>query len=466
MMNNNTPGKWIFGAVIASSTGMAGLAAAEAPAGIVGKSDWLFYRHEISDTTDMAATGTSIDLIQRVNKVLSANGISMAVAMVPLKMRIYSEFLPDDVRVNDYMKGNYERMSKVLQAAHVNIIDLNTAFMTSPQRASATPLYYRLDTHWTPVGAMVAAQAVKAALDAHSALKKVLDALPEEKFEMTNLRRQTSRRRDLTDQLPPDSPIMAFEQVTPIKVSRPQTAKQDLLGNAPALGLTLMGSSYSSAWTGFQDALRFALQREFLSVSVGADQGSWVGLESYLRDDAFQTQPPKLMIWEMPERDMRAPPDYMYREARYASNNTEWLLRVSALVQRSCKASAVGARLAPLGLAANAANLRGSDLAVAATNDSDFVEIGFDKPVEKLDYLSAQATSAGAKTLTLEASGPGVATRRFTLAVPGDDAAHALKTPLFSTGSGFTKVRIYPGKSNGFSLQGLKVCRQPEELLS
>ena len=58
-------------------------------------------------------------------------------------------------------------------------------------------------------------------------------------------------------------------------------------------------------------------------------------MESYLKDEAFQANPPKLLIWEMPERDMRAPPDYKYREARYVMGNAEWLKRVTELVQKA-----------------------------------------------------------------------------------------------------------------------------------
>jgi len=189
-----------------------------------------------------------------------------------------------------------------------------------------------------------------------------------------------------------------------------------------------------------------------LSVSVGADQGSWVGMESYLRDDAFQGSPPKLLIWEMPERDMRAPPNYSFRDARYLSDNTEWLLRASAWVQRTCKPSSVTAKMgaAPAG----------------ATGDADFVEITFDKPLAKLDYLSMQAVVAGSKSVTLEASGPGVTTRKFVVGVAGDDTAHALKAPLPSNGAGFNKVKLYPGKASKVSLANLQVCRQPEDLLN
>jgi alginate O-acetyltransferase complex protein AlgJ len=465
-MKKNTVNKRLYGAMLTSVLGMSLAQAADPVPGIVGKNDWLFYRYELSDVVDTATTDASLDLIQRFNKVLSANGVSMAVTLVPLKMRIYSEYLPDNIKVNDYMASNYERMSKVLRTAQVNVIDLNTAFMNSPKRSSDTPLFFRLDTHWAPAGSMLAAEAIKAGIDGNAALKKVLDATPEEGFKLVlGKRKVNSKSRDLVEQLPKDSPVFAPEQFVPFSVSRAQPPKEDLLGNREPLGMTLVGSSYSHAWTGFPDALRYTLQRDMLSISVGADQGSWVGMEGYLRDDAFQSQTPKMVIWEMPERDLRAPPNYKFRDARYVSDNTEWLLRVSALVQASCKPSTVTAKLAPVGLAANAANLKGSEVATGPTNDADFIEVGFDKPVEKLDYLVARAVTNGSKTITLEGSGPGVATRRFTLNVAGDDMAHALKTPLPSNGNGFTKVRIFPGKSNGFALQGLQVCRQPEDLL-
>lgn len=438
----------------------------EGVTGILGKNEWLFYKPELSDPADTASTDTSLALIQRFNKVLAANGIDMAVAMVPLKMRIYAEHLPNEVKLNDYLLGNYARMSQALQAGQVKVIDLNAAFLNSPHRDSDTPLFFRLDTHWTPTGAMVAAEAIKAGLDASPPFKKSLDALPEEKYKLTVAKRKRpSKGRDLVPHLPPNAPTFAPELMAQVNIDRVNPRKDTLLGSEPSNGIALLGSSYSMDWTGFSDALRYVLQRDLLSLGVPADQGSWIGMESYLRDDAFQTNVPKILIWEMPERDMRAPPDYKFRPARYASNNTEWLLRVSALVQTRCTPSTANAKIAPLGLASKAAALKGGDFSTGPTNEGDFIEINFDHPIEKLDYLWARAMAAGSKSLTLEASGPGVAPRRFTLPVAGDESAHVLKTPLPSTGKGFSKVRIYPGKSHSFSLHGVQVCRQPQDLL-
>lgn len=441
--------------------------ATEPASGIIGKNEWLFYRYELTEPTDTRVTDASLGLIQRFGKVLAANGVELAVAIVPVKMRIYAEHLPDDIKVNDYMAGNYERMSRSLQAAKVNVIDLNTAFLKSPRRTSDPPLFFRLDTHWTPSGAMLAAETIKAGIDASAGLKRALEATPEASYKISVAnRKRPSKGRDLIQLLPKNTLTFAPEMLAQVNVTRVQPLKEDLLGKQAPAGLTLVGSSYSIEWTGFADALRHVLQRDILGIGVPADQGTWVGMEGYLRDDAFQTQAPKLLIWEMPERDMRAPPDYKFRDARYISNNTEWLLRAAAWAQASCKPSSVTATLLPVGLASNPAVLKDGGIATGATNDSDFIEIKFDKPVDQLDYLAARAITNGSKSVTLEASGPGAATRRFTVTVAGDDTAHALKTPLPSDGKGFTKVRLFPGRSNGFTLQGMQLCRQPDDLLN
>ena len=465
-MKKCTAKQFFLKAVFLSLAATAGSPAAELSAGVMGKGEWLFYNYELAEPAHAAATNASLDLIQRLNKVLAANGINLVVVMVPVKMRVYAEYLPDDIKINSYMAGNYDRMTKALQAANVNTVDLNSAFINSPKRNSDTPLFFRLDTHWTPTGAMLAAETIKTGINANPTLKAALDATPEEAFKLAIAnRKRPSKGRDLVDQLPKSGVTFTPELVAQVNVTRVQPPKEDLLGNRMPAAFTLVGSSYSMDWTGFTDALRYSLQRDIFGVAVSADQGSWMGMESYLRDETFQTKMPKMIVWEMPERDMHAAPDYRFRDARYISNNTEWLLRASAWVQASCKPSLTTAKLIPVGLAANTANLKGAKVTTGPTSDGDFIEINFDRPVEKLDYLSALTSTVGSKSMTLEASGSGVATRRFTMVVPGDDVPYHLKSPLPSAGPGFTKLRVFPGKNSAFVFDSLQMCRQPDDLL-
>ncbi len=431
--------------------------------GIVGKNEWLFNKYERLNSTHSAGTAESIDLIGRFNKVLAANGVNLALMMVPLKMRIYSEYLPDHVKLTDFMATNYDGVSKGLQARGVASIDLNTPFLNSPKRNSDTPLFFRLDSHWSMTGAMLGAETLKAGVDANGALKGAFDATTAASYAIKNAKRKLpSKARNLVAALPRNSGPFENELFTPVSVARAQAASE---GAARSKGIAIVGSSSSKEWTGFVDALRYVLQRDIWNASVTGDIGPWVGMERYLSSDEFQQNTPKLLIWEWAESTMHAPPDHPYQDSRFVSNNTEWLLRASAWVQASCKPSTVSAKISSVGLAANTANVRGKDVVIGQTKNEEFIEIALDKPIDKLDYLSLQSVSNGSKTITLEGMGQGTATRRFTLSVPGDAASHVVKTPLPSNGKGFTKIRVYPGKTEGFTLKDLQICRLPEDLL-
>lgn len=307
--------------------------ATDAPAALIGKQEWLFYKYEFSEPSHDAFIKQSQDLIKQLENALAARGIHLTVAMVPRKIRIYSEYLPDDLKASPYIQENYQKMLGHFTSTGVNAADINSAFLNSPLRHGDTPLYFRLDSHWTPVGAMVAAEAVKKSLEADPRSSTLLSTIPtvQYTYKVAN-RKRPSRGRDLVDQLPPGAPPFAPEMVAQVNVLRETAAQTGLLGTQEVPQIGLVGSSYSRDWTGFPDAIRYVLQRDVAVFAVGADQGAWVGMQSYLKDEAFQKNPPKLLIWEMPERDMRAPPDYTFREARYIMKNAEWQKRVTELV--------------------------------------------------------------------------------------------------------------------------------------
>jgi alginate O-acetyltransferase complex protein AlgJ len=441
-------------------------AAAQTPV-IIGKDEWLFYRPEMIQPADEAAINTSLDLVQRFNKTLSANGIALAYAVVPIKMRIYAEFLPDQVKLTPYMAANYERASKVLRAKGVNVVDVNTAMMKSPIRTSISPIFLKGDTHWSQLGSMVVAEAIKDEILLNPLLKKAYEATPEEKYTM-DFRKKMYKLKggDLRNGLPAEHPKYSPEQTLLFDVKQPKKAAAGLLDDTKVPEVVLVGSSYSQEWTLFSQALRFALQRDVLSFAVTADKSPWVGLiETYVASDSFQNQPPKLLIWETPERELAAPPNYIYREQRYKSDNTEWLLRVSAWVQRVCKASTVSTSIAKVGLAGKAQSLADDAIAVTTTTEAEFVEVRFSKPITKQQYVSARLTTEGSKLVNVEASGPGVATRRFTLNVVGDELEHNFRMPLPSPGAGYTTFKLYPGQTEKFSMKQLAVCDQPSDLL-
>lgn len=448
--------RWAVLALMASSVGAH---AQEKAPGIIGQNGWLFYNHEfVRSAPDV---DISIDLIARAVKALEANGTRVLVALAPVKSRIYAEHLPPSHPMTDDHRADYGRMIQKFAAAGVATADINTAFMNSPKRTDEFPLYFRHDTHWSATGALLAAETIRDAIQANPALQQVFAATKPTKHTLVWATQRFPMVGDLVQQLPPGSPAIDKEMIAAFEVTK-EGGGAALLGNADVSGVALLGSSYTAGWTHFPKAVSYALQRDVPSVSITADRGQWFGLDTYLRNDAFQTSRPKLLIWEMPERDLKAPPSMPYREARYVLDNQEWLARVGALAQQRCDPAANQASVAAGGkLAAKA----GTEASAPASTAQDWVDLALAKPSSSQEYLSARLVTNGSKAITVELSGPGATTRKFILEAAGDEAEHALTIPLLSKGKGYTKVRLSPGATTGFAVKNLEVCKQPAGLL-
>ena len=432
-------------------------AQAEEPAALAGQHEWLFYRYEWTSNADLAASNISIDLIKSFSKVLQDNGITLIVSMVPIKARVYQAQLPDQNRLTPYMAGNYQRMAQALSANGVKVIDLDSSFIQEAKKHTDKPLFFRLDSHWTPAGALFAAETIASGMEADPALKSLLRSIPAEKYSLRwSEQAVKTTSRDLVSQLPKTSVNYAPESVYDFEVSK-AGANNNLLGEVATPQISLVGSSYSKAWTRFPEAIKYQLQKDVLSIAIAADQGSWVGMETYLRDEAFQNKPPKILIWEMPERDMRAPPAYLYRETRYRSDNLEWLQRVSALVQMQCQPALASARLVAEKMAVH----DGNHASMAKTGNADYLSIQFSQAVSAQEFLQASIQGKGLRYLNLEAWKGTEVVRKWSSSMNGDGAPHLLKLALPNSGKTYTSLKIWPGEVEDFAINELRLCRQP-----
>ena len=439
---------------------------ADEPKVIVGKDNWLFFSQEVVGPDVERDIDTSIDLVGRLNGLLQANGVQMVYAVVPAKMRVYPEFLPAKSKMSGTMQGNYDRILAKLKSRKVRVIDLNAALSQSPLRKTTSPLFMKGDTHWSPMGALVAAEAIKKGVLESPVLDAAYQSTPAEKYEM-EFRQQltTLAPGDLASKLP-NAAKLPPEQSLLFDVTRVASAGNGVTANSGPR-VVLGGSSYSADWTMFPDALRFVLQRDILAMSVAEDKGPWVGLiESYVSGDKFQLDPPRLLIWEAVEQELTAPPAFEYRDKQFVSGNVDWLLRVSAWIQRACKPSAVKPSIAKAGLASAAQDMTADSISASGTTEADFVEITFNPPATSLDYVSARMTATGTKGLTLEVIGSGGDARRISFSASGDARDHVLRAALPSGGAGYAKVRLFPGKTDKFSLSQISVCAQPGDLLN
>ena len=164
-------------------------------------------------------------------------------------------------------------------------------------------MFLRTDTHWTPEGARLAALGAARTVRAIRGL--TLDPREYASNGADSLRHDGDLMRYIpgvpASEVAPDS-IRKF-----VTVSKGGAASAgDLFGNsAPAI--TLVGTSYSAnpLWN-FEGFLKEALKADILNMS-DEGQGPFTVMEKYLKSQAYKDNPPRLVIWEIPERYIPAP---------------------------------------------------------------------------------------------------------------------------------------------------------------
>lgn len=269
------------------------------PGVLVGTDGWLFTDEEMSKLdAPQVALDDKIAFIRAAQSKAASAGTQVIVALVPAKLRVYGDhagryaFMPK-------LQPVYNRTLASLNAGGVPTADLLTPFMAN---RAGTQLFLKTDTHWTPEGAGVAAQAVARAIGQRRLLSGT-EARAD--FALAKGRSQ-DHRGDLLSFLPlldgvkSDAP-QPDKIRTGEAVSRAAQGSDALLGEAE-IPVALVGSSYSfdPRWQ-FIDQLKVALHADILNAAQEG-QGPFVPMARYLHSREFREKPPKLVIWEIPER--------------------------------------------------------------------------------------------------------------------------------------------------------------------
>ena len=134
------------------------------PSVVLGGKDWLFYLTEdlaTNDALNAEQIKNWLQLFRTRRDFLASHGIKYVVMLVPEKGTIEPEYLPAIYRSHD-RASRYKQMREILNTnAVVENVDLLTVFEKVSDRRT---LYYKTDSHWTFIGARLAALALAAKL--------------------------------------------------------------------------------------------------------------------------------------------------------------------------------------------------------------------------------------------------------------------------------------------------------------
>lgn len=289
------------------------------PGVVVGKDGWLFTDEEFRTQADASERlSQRFREIDAINAYLRARGVTLVLALIPAKARIYPQQLGER-KPDAFYESLYSNALKYVAERQVLAPDLHQAMLEalteSPRQFPELRLFLRTDTHWTPEGAAVAAAAISRELARHEA------PLPAAKARFrTELVSTREHRGDLLNFLPL-GPFYDWLGPPPDELSVYVTHRADEAPTQASLfddsdaDIVLVGSSYSAnnLWN-FTGALQEALNREVVNFATEG-KGPLLPMLEYLVSDDFSSKPPRFVIWEFPERYL--PVTYSYPDGKY-----------------------------------------------------------------------------------------------------------------------------------------------------
>jgi alginate O-acetyltransferase complex protein AlgJ len=262
-----------------------------------GDDGWLFLDDELRVHPGRAANARDrAAAVAQISRALAARRIALLVAVVPDKTRIETAHL-GRLRRAPELEARVREWTAMLDAAKVPVLDLSrTLAGTSP-----TP-FLKTDTHWTEHGSQLAAQAVADRLRR----MQVLDATPVPSVVAS--RKPVTERGDLVhlagiDSLPPSlKPAPDTDWQSTVETRNEST---DLFGNTALPSVVLIGSSLSHR-ANFLPFLQLASQS--LVADFAMNGGDFSGAaRRYFAGPAFADNPPRVIVWEVPERALESP---------------------------------------------------------------------------------------------------------------------------------------------------------------
>lgn len=262
-----------------------------------GDDNWLFLDEELRVHHDRTAHAAArAKAVSDIARALAARHIALLVVVVPDKSRIESAHLGALRRPNE-LDARVRDWTAKLQASGVEALDL------SPVLAGAPPSpFLRTDTHWSEHGSWLAAHAVAQRLQGMHALEG--DPVPS----VVVSRQRHAAWGDLVhlagiDGLP--ASLRPAPDTDTQSVVEARNDSTDLFGAAAVPSTVLIGTSFSRR-SNFLPFLQLAGRA--LVADFAVDGGDFAGAaQRYFASEAFVKNPPRTVVWEVPERAIEAP---------------------------------------------------------------------------------------------------------------------------------------------------------------
>jgi alginate O-acetyltransferase complex protein AlgJ len=289
------------GALAAALSGSGAAAEGFSPV-VVGTDGWLFPIFDSLQYVDASLIKTLAAMMDTAAALLQRAQIQTLIAMTPAKSRVYREFLPANRKISPSVNTRYRSTLAELRRSGVVVPDLAAIMVGANQPSKADTLFLKLDTHWTPAGAALAASEVAKEIMAKCHLPP--SKAPGAKLGPPVLRSESGG--DLLALLPAAEKAKYPPDTYHIRnvIEDPSSS---LLDDETA-DVAVVGNSYMNPKWNFGPELSNALGRPVTLVWKVHSEGPYATLLSYLNGGLFKKQRPKVLVWNMHEVDLQTAP--------------------------------------------------------------------------------------------------------------------------------------------------------------
>lgn len=270
---------------------------------LAGQQGWLFpFWDNLAQVDEVAmrqVLATHADAIA----ILKRGNIEVAYCLIPMKARIYRRFLPAGRRIAPVVERRYGSLVSALRAAGAVVPDLAEVLGQASATEPHWPVFFRSDTHWTPVGAEVSAVALATAMRAQFRLPPP----PQAGVRLGTVRMLRLAVGDLVQYLPPDQRGAFGPEESPIRNVLPATAGPAALLEEDASDMQVAGTSNVQPRFNFVPVLSNQMERAVGLSWLPNNVGPYAALMEYVRSGEFRQRRPRVIVWNHLESDMATP---------------------------------------------------------------------------------------------------------------------------------------------------------------
>lgn len=254
-----------------------------------GQGDWLF-RSDIELATQFTIDDHVVVDLARMVRAFKAHGTQILMLDFPPRGVLHADkLLPGDRRgFNDKLAlANYRAALQRFRDAGFIVPDYGLL----AEHPDGTEYFFHRDGHWTPDGARRTAELIADTV-------KTLPVYAELHKRAFATKRVGRNRHPGVLSIVASQICGGYYPSEVVLGYTTDPVESDIFGDVPVPEISLVGTSFSATPTyHFAGFLQQNLQTDILNASLSGGNFDG-GLTQYLLSDAFQQNPPKLLIWE------------------------------------------------------------------------------------------------------------------------------------------------------------------------